>query len=309
VFYVPNPAGRILPENSELMQLAGKVVGKALYEGLLIEVPFAPFFLARIAGQPPTVSDLRVLDPVLHRSLRRLAAYEGDFAPLGLSFAVTEDVLGRPVTRPLKPGGSDIAVTRENLPEYTLLVAEYYLSRATAGPTQAFLDGLYSVTPAHWLRLFDAAELSVLISGSRLDIDVDDWRRHTTYNGTAAPGDDIVRWFWEVIGSFTPAERSSLLRFATGCSRPPLGGFRLMAPPFAVRVHAPTADDGHGDDDGGGGFFGGLFGRGGGAGPDRSLLPSASTCFNLIKLPRYGSKAVLERKLRIAMQTTGFHLT
>ena len=34
---------------------------------------------------------------------------------------------------------------------------------------------------------------------------------------------------------------------------------------------------------------------------DASLLPSASTCFNLLKLPEYSSEDELERKLRLAV--------
>ena len=39
------------------------MVGKALYEGILINVALAPFFTARLQGRSPTFDDLAALDP------------------------------------------------------------------------------------------------------------------------------------------------------------------------------------------------------------------------------------------------------
>ncbi len=48
---------------------AGLMVGKALYEGILINVALAPFFVTRLQGRTPTLDDLATLDPGLHKSL------------------------------------------------------------------------------------------------------------------------------------------------------------------------------------------------------------------------------------------------
>jgi ubiquitin-protein ligase E3 C len=49
--------------------LPGLMVGKALYEGILVNVSFAPFFVARLQGRTPLFDDLATLDPELHKSL------------------------------------------------------------------------------------------------------------------------------------------------------------------------------------------------------------------------------------------------
>ena len=48
------------------------MVGKALYEGILLDVPLAPFFVARLQGRRPMFDDLAALDAELYRSLSQL---------------------------------------------------------------------------------------------------------------------------------------------------------------------------------------------------------------------------------------------
>jgi ubiquitin-protein ligase E3 C len=44
----------IIPEFGALMQFVGRLVGKALYEGILLDVPFAPFFISKVLLSTPT---------------------------------------------------------------------------------------------------------------------------------------------------------------------------------------------------------------------------------------------------------------
>ena len=56
-------------------------MGKALYEGILINAAFAPFFVARLQGRSPTFDDLAALDPEVGapppRSLGALPSHQG----------------------------------------------------------------------------------------------------------------------------------------------------------------------------------------------------------------------------------------
>jgi hypothetical protein len=78
------------------------------------------------------------------------------------------------------------------------------------------------------LRLIDCCcqELELLISGVP-EIDLEDWRRHTRYVGLFKGLDEkhpVVKWFWEVLESFSHEERARLLQFSTGSSRLPAQG-------------------------------------------------------------------------------------
>ena len=83
----------------------------------------------------------------------------------------------------LKPGGADIAVTRENSIEYLHLVAHYKLNVQLEKQFQAFRRGLSKILPLHWLRLFSQNEFQVLISGAEMPINVNDLKKNTAYSG------------------------------------------------------------------------------------------------------------------------------
>ena len=85
----PNPSSEILgPHHLQHFRFLGLLLGKALYEGVLIELPLAGFFLSKILGQFNFVDDLPSLDEELYRNLMFLKAYEGDCEELGLNFAI-----------------------------------------------------------------------------------------------------------------------------------------------------------------------------------------------------------------------------
>lgn len=52
----------------EQYEFLGRLIGKALYEGILVELPLANFFLSKILGKYNLVNDLIFLDPQLHKN-------------------------------------------------------------------------------------------------------------------------------------------------------------------------------------------------------------------------------------------------
>jgi ubiquitin-protein ligase E3 B len=186
-------------------------------------------------------------------------------------------------------------VTAHNARAYVAAVADYRLCRAGAGGAAAFRAGLAALVPPPWLALFSPPELNSLLSGGASDYDVADLEAHATLSGGYSSRSRSVRLFFSVVAAFTPAERSALLRFVTSCSRPPLGGFRHLHPPFCIhKVDCPSS----------GTFLAMLGGR------DVERLPSASTCFNTLKLPNYRLAATLREKLLQAISSgSGFDLS
>ena len=43
----------------------------------------------------------------------------------------------------------------------------------------------------------------------------------------------------QVLSEMSPVELGKLLRFVTSCSRPPLGGFKYLHPPFTLHKVGP----------------------------------------------------------------------
>jgi ubiquitin-protein ligase E3 B len=84
-------------------------------KGIVIDVPFAHFFLSHLLGRRFCAFDeLPSLDPELYRMLTYVKHCEGDVSELQLTFSYDEDQLGHIVTHDLIPGGRAVAVTTEN---------------------------------------------------------------------------------------------------------------------------------------------------------------------------------------------------
>ncbi|KDR68246.1 hypothetical protein GALMADRAFT_146484 [Galerina marginata CBS 339.88] len=245
----------------------GRMIGKAIYEGILIDVRFAYFFLSKWQGRRSYLDDLFSLDPDLYIRLLSLKHFTETVEDLSLYFTIaTTEEPGVTKMVDLIPNGSEIAVTRENRLRYIDLAARYRLNAQIKRQTEAFLQGLSQLIQPKWLKMFNQRELQIIIGGANVPIDLDDLRRHTTYGGIYHNSHETIIAFWRVVNSFHRWQTHNLLRFVTSCSRPHVLGFKELSPNFSIR------DDG----------------------PDENRLPSSRTCVNLLKLPTYKS----ERQLR-----------
>ncbi|CAI7879165.1 unnamed protein product [Closterium sp. NIES-54] len=292
-YLYPHPAAAALGHGIPMVEFLGRIVGKALYEGILLEYSFAPLFVSKLVGRYAFLDELSSLDVELYRNLMYLKHYEGDASELALDFTVTEEVLGEHSIVELRPGGSHIAVTNENKLQYIHAVADYKLNRQMAAVVAAFLRGLSDLIQPEWLRLFSPKEFNQLLSGGEQDVDVEDLRVHTRYSGGYTESDRTIKMFWEVVKELSREEKSQLLKFVTSCSRPPLLGFKHLNPPLTI--HKVNVDAS---------MWATL------GGPDVAWLPTASTCYNLLKLPTYQRASTLRDKLKYAISSgTGFELS
>lgn len=226
----PNPTVHLLVDDfPKHYYFIGRILGKALYENLLVELPFAEFFLSKIVGRQADVDvhHLASLDPIMYRNLLYLKSYQGDVTDLGLDFTVLSDELGERRVDELKPGGANITVTSHNRIEYIHLMADYKLNKQIRAQCYAFKQGISNVVSLDWLQMFNNKELQVLISGAQIPVDVHDLKLHTNYTGGYAPDHPTITAFWKIVDEFTDQQRSQLLKFVTSCSRPPLLGFKV----------------------------------------------------------------------------------
>ena len=70
---------------------------QAIYENMLVELPFASFFLSKILSRHSgdlDIHHLASLDPEMYRNLLFLKHYDGDVNDLGLDFTVVDDQFG-----------------------------------------------------------------------------------------------------------------------------------------------------------------------------------------------------------------------
>ncbi|KAF8531258.1 hypothetical protein JB92DRAFT_2852681 [Gautieria morchelliformis] len=279
----PNPHSYATePHQLSWYRFIGRILGKALYEGILVDVAFAPFFLTKWLGKQSYLDDLASLDPELYNGLIFLKHYDKNFEDLSLNFTISEDDLGVSRVVNLVPKGDQISVTKENRLQYIYLVSHYRLSRQIKLQSEAFFDGLSDIIDPKWLRMFNQQEVQILVGGVNAPIDLDDLRENCNYGGLYDDNEDTIRMFWKVANSFDHEQRRGLLRFVTSCGRPPLLGFKELNPKFCIRDSSS----------------------------DEQRLPTSSTCVNLLKLPRYQSERVMREKLLQAINSgAGFDLS
>ncbi|KAK5932762.1 hypothetical protein CgunFtcFv8_004440 [Champsocephalus gunnari] len=283
----PSPTSYIHENHLQLFEFVGKMLGKAVYEGLVVDVPFASFFLSQVMGHHHTtfyssIDELPSLDSEFYKNLTSIKRYDGDIGDLGLTLSYDEDVMGQLVCHELIPGGKTMTVSNENKISYIHLMAHFRMHTQIKEQTAAFIR--------------DNAE-----------IDLDDLKKHTVYYGGFHSSHRVIIWLWDILSSdFTSEERAMFLKFVTSCSRPPLLGFAYLKPPFSIRCVEVSDDQDTGDTLGSvlRGFFTIRKKEPGGR------LPTSSTCFNLLKLPNYSKKSILRDKLRYAISmNTGFELS
>ncbi|XP_033264550.2 ubiquitin-protein ligase E3B isoform X2 [Orcinus orca] len=308
----PSPTSYIHENYLQLFEFVGKMLGKAVYEGIVVDVPFASFFLSQLLGHHhsvfySSVDELPSLDSEFYKNLTSIKRYDGDIADLGLTLSYDEDVMGQLVCHELIPGGKTIPVTNENKISYIHLMAHFRMHTQIKNQTAALISGFRSIIKPEWTRMFSTPELQRLISGDNAEIDLEDLKKHTVYYGGFHGSHRVIIWLWDILASdFTSDERAMFLKFVTSCSRPPLLGFAYLKPPFSIRCVEVSDDQDTGDTLGSvlRGFFTIRKREPGGR------LPTSSTCFNLLKLPNYSKKSVLREKLRYAISmNTGFELS
>lgn len=155
----PNPSAELVVENYLAHYFfIGRIFGKAIYENMLVELPFSHFFLAKLLTKNQA-SDIDVhymcsLDPLMYKNLLYLKNYTGDVSELGLDFTVVQSDLGENKIIELKPNGSEIPVTAQNRIEYIHLMADYILNKQIRPHVNAFKQGLANCIDLDWIRMF-----------------------------------------------------------------------------------------------------------------------------------------------------------
>ncbi|KAK0386595.1 hypothetical protein NLU13_6430 [Sarocladium strictum] len=259
----PNNLSGINEEHLLFFKFIGRIIGKALYEGRLLDCYFSRAVYKRILGKSVSVKDMESFDPDYYKSLCWML--DNDITGIITeTFSVDDDVFGVVNTVDLKPGGRDIPVTQENKEEYVRLVVEHKLLSSVKDQMESFLKGFHEIIPAELISIFNEQELELLISGLP-DIDIDDWKSNTEYQNYT-PSSQQIQWFWRAVRSFDKEELAKLLQFVTGTSKVPLNGFKELEGMNGVNrfnIHRAYGD--------------------------KNRLPTSHTCFNQLDLPEYDS--------------------
>eukprot|EP01038_Epipyxis_sp_PR26KG_P005357 gene5357-7431_t len=277
VTFQPNPLSMINTNHLDYFKFVGRVIGKAICDGQLMDAHFTRSFYKHVLGMSVEFTDIEATEPDYYKTLKQILETPLDLLMMDLTFSAEIHKFGKLEVVDLIPNGRNLLVTDENKGEYIKLIAHHRMTSAIREQIDSFLSGLYDLIPPELISIFTPIELELLICGLP-DINVDELYVHTDYHMYKA-SDDVILWFWEVLRGFNRTERASFLQFVTGTSKVPLGGFanlQGMRGNQRFSVHKAY-------------------------GAEAGLLPTAHTCFNQLDLPSYKSAAELKEKLLTAI--------
>ncbi|KRX09600.1 HECT-domain-containing protein [Pseudocohnilembus persalinus] len=236
----PSPFSQQLlgSDHLNIFYFLGQVIGRGIYDNILLPAIFSKFFLRSILGKQNHLIELQSLDKELYKNLKYLKDYKGDATDLGLNFTVHNS---QEQEVELIQNGKEIAVDNKNKYKYIYLVAGYKLNNEIQKQTQYFTDGLKKVIDINWLQMFDEEELQLLICGDRKALDVEDLRSNSAYEGYSK-NESYIKEFYKILSKFDDKLQYKFIKFVTSCERAPLLGFKNLYPQFTiVRVDAEHA--------------------------------------------------------------------
>ena len=279
--FQPHPQSSVNPEHLMYFRFVGRVLGKAVADGQLLDAHFTRSFYKHMLGVPVTFQDMEGVDPQLYRSLKDILDMNIDGLGLEMYFAADTEFGGTTTTVELVPGGSEVEVTDANKADYVQLLAAHRMTSSILAQTNAFLAGFHELIPPSLISVFTESELELLIAGLP-SIDVADLRANTEYVNFRV-NDEVITWFWEALESFDQQDRARFLMFVTGTSKVPPGGFKALRGQRGAQRF--TIERSYGSEE---------------------SLPQSHTCFNTINITAaYSSAEVLREKLLIAIREGG----
>uniref|UniRef100_A0A8C5EB60 HECT domain-containing protein n=1 Tax=Gouania willdenowi TaxID=441366 RepID=A0A8C5EB60_GOUWI len=154
----------------------------------------------------------------------------------------------------------------------------YMFTDSVSEQYSAFSSGFLKVCGGEILLLFQPSELMAMVVGNS-NYNWEEMEKNAVYKGEYTASHPTVRLFWEVFHEFPLEKKKQFLLFLTGSDRIPIHGMESLR----IIIQSTTAE--------------------------QHYLPVAHTCYNLLDMPRYQTKEILQRRLTQAVeQYEGFSL-
>ena len=273
----PNSGSFDKIEHLNQFEFIGKIIAKALYDNMvynsntLLNCHFTGIIYKFITNTPISYRSMQDYDPKLYETLKELLTNDYTGKETERTFADLQENFGEMKIIDLIENGRNIEVTENNKFDYVQKLCKVRLYENIEPQIEALLKGFYSIIPKDLITIFNFREIENIISGYP-KINVDDWKKNTIYEGYTEDS-PVIKYFWEIIESYTNEQRAEVLQFVTGTSKLPINGFNGMENRFQISRE-----------------------------PDAKLLPRASTCFNKLLLPEYSTKEILKKRLECALE-------
>ena len=158
--FQPNSQSYINPEHLSYFKFVGRVIGKAICDGQLLDAHFTRSFYKHMLGQPVSYHDLEGIEPEYYKSLKQILTMPLELLGLddSMTLSAESNDFGHVETKDLVVNGRNIYVTDENKLEYVRLVAHHRMTTAIRKQIDSFLEGFHELVPPELISLFYAQE-------------------------------------------------------------------------------------------------------------------------------------------------------
>ena len=190
-----DPRSHVAVEDyKKMFRFVGRLLGKAIYDRHVLDVPLCNFMFKRMLRKTPTLEDIQELDKVYYKSLQWML--NNDITDvIDETFSVLRDEFGSLVKVDLCPDGQNVPVTEKNKVAYVHAVVDYLTGGSIESQLDAFLKGFGEILPRHAISTFSSKELKALVNGKD-SIDASELRSGVKYTGGLKDSTPIVQRFW-----------------------------------------------------------------------------------------------------------------
>ena len=150
-----NALSGVNPEHLDYFKFVGRLIGKALCDGQLLDAHFTRTFYKHMLGLPVSYHDLEAIEPDYYKSLLQILEHPLDVIGVDLTFSADFNELGQTTTIDLIKNGRNINVTDENKLLYIQLIAHHRTTTAIRKQIDAFLEGFREIIDAKLLSIFN----------------------------------------------------------------------------------------------------------------------------------------------------------
>uniref|UniRef100_A0A8D0GWP6 HECT-type E3 ubiquitin transferase n=1 Tax=Sphenodon punctatus TaxID=8508 RepID=A0A8D0GWP6_SPHPU len=189
-----------------------------------------------------------------------------------MDFTIMKEEGGCRVSIELKENGANIPITMWNRREFIDAYVNYTFNTSVKKQFEDFMRGFSRGCPAKKWKIFLPVELKTVLRG-HTEYDWKQLEKNTNYKGYGE-SDETIQNFWAVFHELPEKKKKDFLAFLTGTDRIPAAGMNN----FEFTIEELKKEN-----------------------PDQ-WYPTASTCFYILYLPRYSSRASLKEMFLFALE-------
>ena len=214
-------------EDIHYYKALGTFVALAIIHGIALPVRFPLLLYKKLLNKTISIADANELDPSIGDLLASLIDFRykgGNVEDLNLTFSTAIEQYGESIVIPFFEGGHSTPVNNDNLDRYISQYIDFKLIYSVQEQFRLFQEGFMNLCSNPLFSCFTPEEFDILVSGEK-EINWDELKIHAIYEGYSSQS-STIQMFWDCFNDLDIDTKFKILRFVTGSTCVPIGGFK-----------------------------------------------------------------------------------